>query len=161
MPEGPAFFQAPRHVTTISWGGTTFLRKSRNWTFSTVSLAYLQCRGLTDETIRAAGLGYHAGARWECPELWGLPAGGGRGGRARREWGHACEFPAARPPLIFAYLALSRFVANRRYNSAHCATGACFLELIQINYMYQLMWLRGMLHITIKGQGKNAIRHAQ
>jgi DNA primase len=38
------------------------------------ALAYLHRRGLTDETIRAARLGYHTAERWESPEAWGLPA---------------------------------------------------------------------------------------
>ncbi len=39
------------------------------------ALAYLRRRGLTNETIRAARLGYHAVERWEPPEGWGLPGG--------------------------------------------------------------------------------------
>jgi DNA primase len=35
--------------------------------------AYLHQRGLTDETIRAARLGYHVAERWESPACWGLP----------------------------------------------------------------------------------------
>jgi DNA primase len=35
--------------------------------------AYLRRRGLIDETIRAARLGYHATEHWESPEAWGLP----------------------------------------------------------------------------------------
>jgi DNA primase len=34
--------------------------------------AYLYRRGLMDETIQAAGLGYHAAEQWESPEYWGL-----------------------------------------------------------------------------------------
>jgi DNA primase len=37
------------------------------------ALGYLHQRGLTDETIRAARLGYHAAERWERPACWGLP----------------------------------------------------------------------------------------
>jgi DNA primase len=36
--------------------------------------AYLHRRRLTDETIRAARLGYHIAERWERPASWGLPA---------------------------------------------------------------------------------------
>jgi DNA primase len=39
----------------------------------TQALAYLHRRGLTDETIREARLGYQATARWEAPGPWGLP----------------------------------------------------------------------------------------
>jgi DNA primase len=35
---------------------------------------YLHRRGLTDETIREARLGYHATEQWENPERWGLSA---------------------------------------------------------------------------------------
>jgi len=38
------------------------------------ALAYLHRRGLTDETIRAARLGYHVAEQWESPECWGLSA---------------------------------------------------------------------------------------
>jgi len=36
------------------------------------ALAYLHQRGLHDETIRAARLGYHAQTTWEKPEAWGF-----------------------------------------------------------------------------------------
>jgi hypothetical protein len=35
---------------------------------------YLHRRGLTDETIREARLGYHVTDEWEAPGQWGLPA---------------------------------------------------------------------------------------
>jgi len=38
------------------------------------ALAYLHHRGLTDDTIRAAQLGYHGVETWEEPQLWGLAA---------------------------------------------------------------------------------------
>jgi DNA primase len=37
------------------------------------ALAYLHRRGLTDEAIREARLGYHATEDWKSPECWGLP----------------------------------------------------------------------------------------
>jgi DNA primase len=39
------------------------------------ALAYLHQRGLQDETIRAARVGYHAAEMWENPEAWGLDTG--------------------------------------------------------------------------------------
>lgn len=36
------------------------------------ALAWLQGRGLTDETIQAAGLGYNNADRYDLPEAWGL-----------------------------------------------------------------------------------------
>lgn len=38
------------------------------------AVAYLHHRGLTDDTIRAAQLGYHGVETWEEPERWGLAA---------------------------------------------------------------------------------------
>jgi DNA primase len=37
------------------------------------ALDYLHRRGLLDDTIQAARLGYHPTERWEHPDLWGLP----------------------------------------------------------------------------------------
>ena len=37
------------------------------------ALAYLRQRGLSEETIRTARLGYHAGDVWDKPDIWGLP----------------------------------------------------------------------------------------
>ncbi len=37
------------------------------------ALAYLHRRGLTDETIQAARIGYHVAERWENPQCWELP----------------------------------------------------------------------------------------
>ncbi len=45
------------------------------WTPAGVkALAYLHRRGLTNETIREARLGYHVTEEWEVPGQWGLPA---------------------------------------------------------------------------------------
>jgi DNA primase len=38
------------------------------------ALTYLRRRGLRDDTIRAARLGYHPAERWERPDVWGLGA---------------------------------------------------------------------------------------
>jgi hypothetical protein len=38
------------------------------------ALAYLRRRGFTDDTIRAARLGYHGVEIWEKPQRWGLAA---------------------------------------------------------------------------------------
>jgi len=39
------------------------------------ALAYLHQRGLQDETIRAARVGYHVDESWEKPEAWGAVTG--------------------------------------------------------------------------------------
>lgn len=46
----------------------------------------LRARGLADETIRAAGLGWHEGDRYEERAAWGLPEEQDDRGRPRRVW---------------------------------------------------------------------------
>jgi hypothetical protein len=55
----------------------------------TQARAYLHRRGLTDETIRAARLGYHVAERWENPQCWGLPDGLAGSSSARSSLSHS------------------------------------------------------------------------
>ena len=50
------------------------------------ALAGLRTRGLTDETIRAAGLGWNYQDRHEARDAWGLPVETDDKGRPRRVW---------------------------------------------------------------------------
>ena len=43
-------------------------------------------RGLKDETIRAASLGYNPTDIWEDQETWGLPPETGDNGKLKRIW---------------------------------------------------------------------------
>jgi DNA primase len=84
LPEAPRQHSIPKHpplaeAPSARWqaNAQTFIEACEQvlWTPAGAhARAYLHRRGLQDETIRAARLGYHAGERWEDPERWGLSA---------------------------------------------------------------------------------------
>jgi DNA primase len=73
-PQPPPLAEAPGHAWQAC--AQAFIEQCEHalWTpVGAQALAYLHRRGLTDEIIQMARLGYHAVERWDNPQDWGLP----------------------------------------------------------------------------------------
>ena len=73
MPEPPRLSSPPHQTWQVRARAFTDACEQTLWTADGRKvLAYLHRRGLRDETIRAARVGYHPTESWEKPEAWGM-----------------------------------------------------------------------------------------